>query len=537
MAFYSLITSASFLQGSIMSDAVQLFPGTYRSWVGNFSKAGDTGWVYHHQHGWLLEAPVDGDGSASYLYDPRLGGWLYTSASVYPHIYGYPLGNWLYYFEDITGTFDLPRVFFNYASKDFVRLPLRDQAPISELASGTSILSTLTVLLQSTYLGEMLAVGGPYTVFAPTDEALAALPAETVTYLLSPQGLYDLIQILLYHVVPGEVRSGDLTDGPLVTLSGAAIDVSTANGIAFNGDTGVTAPDIIARNGTVHVINKVLLPPSLNLVGTATEAGSFGTLLTAASAAALVDPLTNAGPFTVFAPSDAAFAKLPPATIAYLLAPENIAELAALIKYHVVSGRVFSNELGPVLGQPIPTLSGGVLTISAEGGPKVNGAAIVATDIQASNGVIHVVDEVILPNATITETAVASPALSTLVTTVVAADLAGALGSDGPFTVFAPVNAAFEALPEGTLTALLGNIPALTDILELHVIAGAAVYSNNVPMGTVATLGGELIAFSVEEGKLLINGSVEVITADIPASNGVIHLINGVITAPATPAP
>lgn len=533
----SLYTGATVLRGSVMSDAVEIFPGTYRSWVGNFSKAGETGWIYHHQHGWLLEAAVNGDNTASYLYDPRLGGWLYTSSTIYPFLYGYPLANWLYFFEDITGTFDLPRVFYSYASKDFVRLPVRDQAPISDLASESSLLSTLTVLLQSTYLGNMLGVGGPYTVFAPTDEALGALPAETVSYLLSPQGLYELTQILLYHVVPGEVRSTDLTDGPLVTLAGAAIDVSTTDGVSLNGDTGVAVPDIIARNGTVHVINKVLLPPSLNLVGTATEAGSFATLLTAATAAGLVDPLNGAGPFTVFAPSDAAFAKLPPATVSYLLSPENVAELAALIKYHVLDGRVFSNELGPVLGQPIPTLSGGILTISAEGGPNVNGAPIVATDIQASNGVIHVVDEVILPNATITDTAVATPSLSTLVTAVQAANLAGALASDGPFTVFAPVNAAFEALPEGTLSALLGDIPTLTDILEVHVIAGSAVYSNNVPTGTVMTLGGDPITFSLVDGKVLINGSVEVIATDIPASNGVIHLIDGVISPPTTAAP
>lgn len=532
MGVIALFFSSIISQAGVMHTAQQVFPGTYRSWIGDFSKSEGSDWIYHHQHGWLLEAATDQtDPGESYLYDPRLGGWLYTSSSLYPYLFGYSVNSWLYYYENITGTFDLPRVFFSFGAADFVRLPIRDQAPIADLAGATEVLSTLASLLQSNYLGDMLAVGGPYTVFAPTNEALAAMPADTLAFLLSEGGLYNLLNILLYHIVPGEYRAADLVAGPLPTLSGAAIDVSTEGGVAFNGDTGVAAADIIARNGTVHVINKVLLPPDLNLVETASSAGSFNTLLTAATAAGLVDSLTGGVPFTVFAPSDAAFAKLDSATVDYLLNPQNVAELAAIIKYHIVEGRVFSTQLGPILDTPILTLSGGVLTISAEGGANVNGAAISMTDIQASNGVIHVIDDVILPNATITETAVASPDLSTLVAALQAADLAGALGTEGPFTVFAPVNSAFAALPEGTLDSLLGNIPALVDILELHVIAGAAVYSNNVPDGLTGTLGGEQIALSTADGKVMINETIEVIAADIPASNGVIHLINGVITS------
>lgn len=532
MGVIALLFSSIISQAGVMHTAQQVFPGTYRSWIGDFSKSEGSDWIYHHQHGWLLEAATDQtDPGESYLYDPRLGGWLYTSSSLYPYLFGYSVNSWLYYYENITGTFDLPRVFFSFGAADFVRLPIRDQAPIADLAGATEVLSTLASLLQSNYLGDMLAVGGPYTVFAPTNEALAAIPADTLAFLLSEGGLYNLLNILLYHIVPGEYRAADLVAGPLPTLSGAAIDVSTEGGVAFNGDTGVVAADIIARNGTVHVINKVLLPPDLNLVETASSAGSFNTLLTAATAAGLVDSLTGGVPFTVFAPSDAAFAKLDSATVDYLLNPQNVAELAAIIKYHIVEGRVFSTQLGPILDTPILTLSGGVLTISAEGGANVNGAAISMTDIQASNGVIHVIDDVILPNATITETAVASPDLSTLVAALQAADLAGALGTEGPFTVFAPVNSAFAALPEGTLDSLLGNIPALVDILELHVIAGAAVYSNNVPDGLTGTLGGEQIALSTADGKVMINETIEVIAADIPASNGVIHLINGVITS------
>jgi uncharacterized surface protein with fasciclin (FAS1) repeats len=132
-----------------------------------------------------------------------------------------------------------------------------------------------------------------------------------------------------------------------------------------------------------------------DIVDTAVGAGSFATLVAAVQAAGLVDTLKGEGPFTVFAPTDAAFAALPAGTVEDLLKPENKDQLVAILTYHVVPGKVMSTDLTE--GMKAATVQGGEITITLDGGPKVNGAVISAPDVAASNGVIHVIDSVILP--------------------------------------------------------------------------------------------------------------------------------------------
>ncbi len=134
-----------------------------------------------------------------------------------------------------------------------------------------------------------------------------------------------------------------------------------------------------------------------DIVDTAVSAGNFGTLVAAVKAAGLVDTLKGEGPFTVFAPTDAAFAALPEGTVEDLLKPENKDRLVAVLTYHVIPGEVMSSDLSE--GMTATTVQGTDVTITLEGGPKVNGATISAPDVDASNGVIHVIDEVILPEA------------------------------------------------------------------------------------------------------------------------------------------
>ena len=134
---------------------------------------------------------------------------------------------------------------------------------------------------------------------------------------------------------------------------------------------------------------------SKDIVDTAVGAGSFTTLVAAVQAAGLVDTLKGEGPFTVFAPTDEAFAALPEGTVATLLLPENKDQLIAILTYHVVSGKVMSGDLSN--GMTAATVQGGDVTIMTEGGVTVNGANVVSADIEASNGVIHVIDAVILP--------------------------------------------------------------------------------------------------------------------------------------------
>lgn len=133
-----------------------------------------------------------------------------------------------------------------------------------------------------------------------------------------------------------------------------------------------------------------------NLVETAKAAGKFNTLIAAAKAAGLAGPLSNGGPFTVFAPTDAAFAKLPAGTVATLLKPQNKGKLAALLKYHVVPGRVLARNIAPGRSH-VKTLNGTSLVVRKHNGVRVNNARVIAADVRASNGVIHVINRVLIP--------------------------------------------------------------------------------------------------------------------------------------------
>ena len=209
-----------------------------------------------------------------------------------------------------------------------------------------------------------------------------------------------------------------------------------------------------------------------DIVDTAVSAGNFNTLAAALKAAGLVDALKGAGPFTVFAPTDDAFKKLPPGTLETLLKPENKAKLAAILKFHVVSGQVMAADVMKLTGAA--TLNGQRVEVVTKGGKvMIDGATVTATDIACSNGVIHVIDTVILPaDKDIVDTAVAAGDFKTLAAALKAADLAGALKGEGPFTVFAPTDAAFAKLPKGTLDDLLKpeNKAKLAEILKYHVV-------------------------------------------------------------------
>jgi len=151
----------------------------------------------------------------------------------------------------------------------------------------------------------------------------------------------------------------------------------------------------LALTASVALMSAPAFAADMDIVDTAVGAGTFTTLVAAVQAAGLVDTLKGAGPFTVFAPTDAAFAALPAGTVEDLLKPENKDKLAAILTYHVVAGKVMSTDLTE--GMKAASVQGGELTITLDGGAKVNGAVISTADIEATNGVIHVIDSVILP--------------------------------------------------------------------------------------------------------------------------------------------
>ncbi len=256
---------------------------------------------------------------------------------------------------------------------------------------------TLAAALTAADLVETLQGKGPFTVFAPTDEAFAKLPEGTVANLLKPENKGQLIAVLTYHVVPGKVMARDVVKlSAAATVNGQRVDVKLGdNGVTID-QAHVVKADIDCSNGVIHVIDHVLLPSSSNIPATAANAGTFKTLLAAAEAAGLVEALSGEGPLTVFAPTDAAFAKLPAGTVPNLLKPENKQLLADILKFHVVSGRVFSGDL--IAQKSAKSLQGGTLNLSlSDAGAQIEGANLLATDLDASNGVIHVIDAVLMP--------------------------------------------------------------------------------------------------------------------------------------------
>ncbi len=292
----------------------------------------------------------------------------------------------------------------------------------------------------------------------------------------------------------------------------------------------------------------------------------FSTLVTAVQAAGLVDVLADPNAqWTVFAPTNAAFEALPEGVLDMVLADQEL--LTRILTYHVVQGAVTSDQLSSMMVPSMEMtalgadLAGSELDIQVgdDGSVTVNGANVVTADIIASNGVIHVVDAVLLPPdvaaalagdgdaateeaaGTIVDIAAGNPDFSTLVTAVQAAGLVDVLADpNAQWTVFAPTNAAFEALPEGVLDMVLADQELLTRILTYHVVQGAVtsdqLSSMMVPSMEMTALGADLAGSELDiqvgdDGSVTVNGA-NVVTADIIASNGVIHVVDAVLLPP-----
>lgn len=268
---------------------------------------------------------------------------------------------------------------------------------IVDTAVAAGQFKTLAKALDAAGLVDTLKGKGPFTVFAPTDEAFGKLPEGTLGELLKPENKPRLAAILTYHVVPGSVDARKaLKAGVAPTVNGQRVSIKSTDKGAMVNAAKIVKTDIECRNGIIHVIDAVILPSDKNIVETAKAAGGFNTLLTAATQAGLAETLAGKGPLTVFAPTDEAFAKLPPGTIESLLKPENKQQLANILKLHVVSGRAYSSDVAG--SRKAKSLLGESLGFTeSDGALRVNGARIVKADIDTSNGVIHVIDTVLLP--------------------------------------------------------------------------------------------------------------------------------------------
>ena len=407
---------------------------------------------------------------------------------------------------------------------DAVLIPPEDRGEptmnIVETAIDAGIFTTLVSALQATGLDVALAdETKSYTVFAPTDDAFAMIGEETLTALIDNPEI--LSAILLQHVVDSEVVSTaafTLNGLSATTLSEAAIPLSindSLNSLLFGGAT-ITVKDIYTTNGVIHVIDMVVVadielpqPVATSIVDVAVANGSFTTLVTALQATGLDtvldDPDTD---FTVFAPTDDAFALLGSETIASLLADTDT--LSDILLNHVISGATVLQDGAVTVAQSadktVTMANNNQVSLSlGDGTLYVNKSAVSLTDVIADNGVIHVVDQVILPLAeegeptsNIVDVATSDDRFSTLVTALTAADLVSTLNDEtATFTVFAPTNDAFAKIESTALTNLLADTTALSGVLLKHVISGAEVNALSAYAANgaeVATAGGDNIS-------------------------------------------
>ena len=443
---------------------------------------------------------------------------------------------------------------------------------IVELAQSVGDLSSLVDALIQADAGlvDLLQTDGPFTVFAPTNQAFADLLdtfGDDYTSLADFDTAEEkalLVDILTYHVVSGTAAySTDLSDGQMIpTAQGESVTVSLTGGV-FIDDAEVTGADNAAKNGVVHIINKIILPQSAidaltpNIVELAQSVGDLSLLVDALiqADAGLVDLLQTDGPFTVFAPTNQAFADLLDTlgddytSLADFDTAKEKALLVDILTYHVVSGTAaYSTDLSD--GQMIPTAQGESVTVSLTGGVFIDDAEVTGADNAAKNGVVHIINKIILPQSAIdaltpniVELAQSVGDLSLLVDALIQADagLVELLQTDGPFTVFAPTNQAFTDLLDtlgpdyNSLTDFdtVGKKALLADILTYHVVSGTAAYSTDLSDGQmIPTAQGESITVSLTGGVFIQDATAtdaEVTGADNAAKNGVVHIINKII--------
>ena len=471
-----------------------------------------------------------------------------------------------------------------FALTETVTLP---NIPATAVSTGEH--TSLVAALAHANLVGVLSGDGPYTVFAPTDSAFEEIGLNLSDYDTDEEN-ETLAKILSYHVTMGSVMSSELEDGMEINSliqEPITVNIYGQGAVVLNGESSVTTADVETSNGIIHIIDKVLIPPSMSPdtpsegeicynmdthtvdltkteetcedmwvaavdIPTTAAATTIHTSLVAAIAKAnLTETLKGEGPFTVFAPSDAAFTEA-----GISLDDLDADTLANILTYHVVSGKVMSTDLSN--GMMATALNGGTLVFSkSEGNVSVNGANVILANVPVSNGVIHVIDKVMIPPAgeicydpvshtvdvsktadtcdkswipsvDIPTTAAATTIHTSLVAALEKANLTMTLRGQGPFTVFAPTDEAFTAaginLDDYDTDE---KISALADILLMHVVSGKVVSSDLTDGMEATALSGDKLSFMIGDTVSVNDATVTI--ADVPVSNGVIHVIDKVL--------
>jgi len=270
---------------------------------------------------------------------------------------------------------------------------------VSHRVGGSTAHSTLDSALAKANLKTVLAGTGPFTLFAPTNAAFAALPKGTLDNLLLPANLHKLKNVLNYHVVSGKKEAKDLKNGDIITtVQTQKVYVTKTSGSVIFTVSGaeVIQADMEAINGVMHSIDKVLIPSDIVQLAQFGTGGMLAKLVEALAAADLVTTLKGDGPFTVLAPNNEAFTALPSGEFTRLLKPASKAELVSILKYHVVGSSIKAASV--TNDQKITTLHAGVITAKKVGTKvTIEGAQVITADIEALNGIIHIIDKVLIP--------------------------------------------------------------------------------------------------------------------------------------------
>ena len=410
------------------------------------------------------------------------------------------------------------------------------------IAEASGEFTTLVGALETAGLDAALRGEGPFTLLAPTDAAFAALPAGALDEIVAdPQRLEEL---LTAHVIEGRHLRESLAErDEITTADGRRLPIALEGANVSIAGAVISDADQEAQNGVLHGVDALVVPEGFEVVPTepvtvvdvALEDGGFSTLLTALDAANLTDTLRGEGPFTLFAPGDDAFATLPEGALATILAEPAAAE--QLLTAHVTGGVHDAAELSG--RSDLTMITGQVLQIvNTDAGLTIGGALITASDIDADNGLIHVVDAVILPEGL--ELGAENNAIDALddageftsfLAAVEAAGLTAELRSPGPFTILAPTDDAFAALPESVTADAAADPQLLAAIVAAHYGPVALESETIAEAGAFAAASGDQIGV-VSEGELIwIGGSLA--TGSLDSDNAAIHVIDRVILPPA----
>ena len=418
---------------------------------------------------------------------------------------------------------------------DKVLMPSDTPNDIPRTAQCTGVHNSLVAGVVQAELLETLQGNGPFTLFAPTDQAFSDAGIDLAA-LDTPEGKAALSDILLYHVVSGEVPAANVTDCMTASaVNGQTLAFTVNGGVMVNGAS-VTTADVATSNGIIHVIDKVLSPTDSpnDIPRTAQCTGIHNSLVSAVIQAELLETLQGTGPFTLFAPTDQAFADAG-IDLAALDTPEGKAALTDILLYHVIAGNVPSSAVTECL--TANTVNGSPIAFTVGDSVMVNDATVTLADVNTSNGVIHVIDKVLTPTATpndIPRTAQCTGIHDSLVAGVIQAGLLETLQGDGPFTVFAPTDQAFidAGIDLASLDTPEGK-DTLADILLYHVVAGEVPAANVTDCMSASTVNGNPLSFTVGDS-VKVNGAT-VTATDVATSNGIIHIIDKVLTPTATP--